>query len=488
MSRLKALGDAFRSGSKTVSDVVGSTYSAIESTEADLNNFLSLSKEAALEKAAELDKQFAAGNDLDPLAGVPIGIKDNMNIRGQKTTCASKMLENFVSPFTSTAVQQLIDKGMVPVGKLNLDEFAMGSSTENSAFGASKNPWDLSAVPGGSSGGSASAVSAGQVPVSLGSDTGGSIRQPAAFCGVVGLKPTYGRVSRYGLVAFASSLDQIGPFGETVEDVAMVLNGLCGHDVHDATSSVEPVPDFTKALTKDVSGLKAALPKELFDNDIDEDVRNTVAEAVAKLESMGVKVEEVSMPSLKASIATYYVVAPAEASSNLARFDGVRYTSRAEDVENLSEMFTKTRGQFFGSEVKRRIILGTYALSSGYYDAYYLKAQKARTLIKNAFNTVFENYDFVISPTTPSTAFKFGEHSADPNKMYIADLCTIPANMAGLPGLSIPCGVSNGLPVGLQLVGKAFDEATILKVADAYESATDWSAQKPAIYAAEGVL
>lgn len=488
MSRIRSLADAFRSGSKTVSQAVEQTYRAIDATDSELRNFLSLSKESALEQASALDAKFAAGDDLDVLAGIPIGIKDNMNIRGQKTTCASKILENFVSPFTSTAVQQLIDKGMVPVGKLNLDEFAMGSSTENSAFGPSKNPWDVSTVPGGSSGGSASTVASGQVPVSLGSDTGGSIRQPAAFCGVVGLKPTYGRVSRYGLVAFASSLDQIGPFGETVEDVALVLNGLCGHDVHDATSSVLPVPDFTKALTKDVSGLKAALPKELFDNDIDESIRQTVGEAVAVLESLGVQVEEVSMPSLKASIATYYVIAPAEASSNLARFDGVRYTSRAKDVENLTDMFTKTRGQFFGSEVKRRIILGTYALSSGYYDAYYLKAQKARTLIKNAFNSVFENYDFVISPSTPSTAFKFGEHAADPNKMYIADLCTIPANMAGLPGLSVPCGMSNGLPVGLQLVGKAFDEATILKVADAYESATDWSAQKPAIYAAEGVL
>jgi aspartyl-tRNA(Asn)/glutamyl-tRNA(Gln) amidotransferase subunit A len=487
MSHIRALANAFRSGEKTVSDVVNATYSAIESTEGELHNFLSLSKESALETAAGLDKQFAAGEELDVLAGVPIGIKDNMNIRGQKTTCASKMLENFVSPFTSSAVQQLLDKGMVPVGKLNMDEFAMGSSTENSVFGASKNPWDLNTVPGGSSGGSASAVSAGQVPVSLGSDTGGSIRQPAAFCGVVGLKPTYGRVSRYGLVAFASSLDQIGPFGETVEDVALVMNALCGHDVHDATSSVEAVPDFTKALTKDVSGLKAALPKELFDNDIDEDVRATVRDAVAKLESMGVTIEEVSMPSLKAAIATYYIIAPAEASSNLARFDGVRYTSRAEGVENLTEMFTKTRGQFFGSEVKRRIILGTYALSSGYYDAYYLKAQKARTLIKNAFDTVFENYDFVISPTTPSVAFKFGEHASDPNKMYIADLCTIPANMAGLPALSVPCGMSQGLPVGLQLVGKAFDEATILKVADAYQTATDWASQKPAIYAAEGV-
>jgi len=409
-----------------------------------------------------------------------LGVKDNLNVRGQVTTCASKILEKFTAPFTATAVERLEAQGMIPVGKLNLDEFAMGSSTENSAFGASKNPWNLDCVPGGSSGGSSSAVAADQVTVSLGSDTGGSIRQPAAFCGIVGLKPTYGRVSRYGLVAFASSLDQIGPFGQSVEDVAHVLTAMSGHDIYDATSSQEDVPNFAKALTNDVAGLRVALPKELFGPEIDDDVKQRVLTAVDKLKKLGMRVSEVSMPALKASIATYYIIAPAEASSNLARFDGVRYTARSQNAETLRDMYAKTRGELFGKEVKRRIILGTYALSSGYYDAYYLKAQKARTLINRAFEDVYRQYDLIISPTAPSVAFKFGEHTADPSKMYVADLCTIPANMSGLPAMSIPCGFSKGLPVGMQLIGQAFDEQMILNVGHAYQSATAWHLEKPA--------
>lgn len=484
MSIIRSLNEDFREKRITVSSLISETFEGIDATDEHLHNFLSLSKEQALETAEKLDKKFHAGEDLHVLTGIPIGIKDNINIRGTKTSCASKMLETFTAPFTATSVEKLLDIGMIPVGKLNLDEFAMGSSTENSAFGPSRNPWNTEKVPGGSSGGSASAVSSGQVPVTLGSDTGGSIRQPAAFCGVVGLKPTYGRVSRYGLVAFASSLDQIGPFGRTVEDVAIVLEALCGHDVNDATSSKESVPSFSKAVGQDITGLKVALPKELMGEEIDKAVRKSIESSIKVFEKMGVKVEEVSMPSLKSAIATYYIIAPAEASSNLARYDGVRYTKRAENAQTLSHMFTETRGRFFGSEVKRRIILGTYALSSGYYDAYYLKAQKVRSLIKDAFNSIFENYDAVLSPTTPTTAFSFGEHTKDPNSMYVADLCTIPANMAGLPGISIPCGFSDNLPIGLQLVTNSYDEMTLLKLASAYESATQWQSHSPNITAA----
>jgi aspartyl-tRNA(Asn)/glutamyl-tRNA(Gln) amidotransferase subunit A len=464
-------------------DLAAATFAKIEATDTALHSFLSLRKEAALQQARDIDAKLDKGETLSPLAGIPIAIKDNMNLRGEKTTCASKILENFVSPFTSTAVQNLMDAGMVIVGKANLDEFAMGSSTENSAFGPSKNPWNLDYVPGGSSGGSASAVASGQVPVSLGSDTGGSIRQPAAFCGISGLKPSYGRVSRYGLVAFASSLDQIGPFGRSVEDIAYVTEGLCSHDVRDATSIQAPAPHLVSALTKDVKGLRIALPKELFSKECDDAVKGPVYAALDLLKANGAIVEEVSMQALVASIATYYVIAPAEASANLARYDGVRYTSRVENPANLTEMFTKTRGQFFGKEVKRRIILGTYALSSGYYDAYYIKAQKARTLIKQSFDQVFANFDIVVSPTTPSSAFKFGEHASAPNKMYIADLCTIPANMAGLPALSIPCGFDKGMPVGMQIIGKSFDEATVLRVGDAYQALSDFHKQRPGAYA-----
>lgn len=476
---IKALHDALKNRKKTVKSLVEASFQTIKNTDSALHNFLSLSETVALEKADALDKRYDKGENLPVLAGIPLGVKDNLNVRGQVTTCASKILENFVAPFTATAVSRLEDAGMIPVGKLNLDEFAMGSSTENSAFGPSRNPWDTQCVPGGSSGGSSSAVAADQVPVSLGSDTGGSIRQPAAFCGIVGLKPTYGRVSRYGLVAFASSLDQIGPFTQTVEDAAHVLTAMSGHDVYDATSAEESVPDFAKNLTTDIKGLRVALPVELFGPEIDDDVKHQVLMAVDELKKLGVRVTEVSMPALKASIATYYIIAPAEASSNLARFDGVRYTVRAHEAATLGAMYAKTRGQYFGKEVKRRIILGTYALSSGYYDAYYLKAQKARTLIKRAFEDVYRNFDVIISPTAPSVAFKFGEHTADPSKMYVADLCTIPANMAGLPAMSIPCGFSKGLPVGVQLIGQAFDEQMILNVGHAYQSITDWHTKRP---------
>tara|TARA_A100001015_G_scaffold31586_2_gene35175 strand:- start:13146 stop:14570 length:1425 start_codon:yes stop_codon:yes gene_type:complete len=451
-----------------VVDLVQASFDKISETDDTIKAYTSLQQEKALEKAAKVDEKLDNGNIASPLAGIPIGIKDNICIRDTKTTCSSKMLENFVSPYTATSVEKLLAADLIPVGKLNLDEFAMGSSTENSAFFTTRNPHNTDYVPGGSSGGSAATVAANQVPLSIGSDTGGSIRQPAAFCGVVGMKPTYGRISRYGLVAFASSLDQIGPFSQTVKETAELLNILCGHDPNDATSLTIQTPDFAKSCVADVKGLKIAVPEELFGDAIDDDVKQAVQVALDKYVNAGAKYEMVSMTSFNAALASYYIIAPAEASANLARFDGVRYTYRNEDAETLKEMMTKTRGDAFGEEVKRRIILGTFALSSGYYDAYYLKAQKARTVIKNDFKRVFNNFDVVLSPTTPTTAFKVGEVS-DPLKMYLNDIATIPANMAGLPAISIPCGESNGLPIGLQLVGDVLDEETILRAAFTFE-------------------
>ena len=478
MSIILELHKKLKSGALKSSDLVTETFTKIEQTDSDVHAFLSLQQETALKQAEAVDAKFAKGDDLSPLAGIPIGIKDNINIRGVKTTCSSKILENFVSPFNATVIEKVLQADMIPVGKLNLDEFAMGSSTENSAFGATKNPWDLGCVPGGSSGGSAATVAAGQVPLSLGSDTGGSIRQPAAFCGVVGLKPTYGRVSRYGLVAFASSLDQIGPFTRTVEDASLVLEAICGHDANDATSSQQSVPSFHKNLTADIKGLKIAVPEELMSDVISPDVKEATIKALDELKALGATWDMVSIPSIKASIATYYIIAPAEASSNLSRYDGVRYTKRVK-ADSLREMYSKTRGEGFGDEVKRRIILGTFALSSGYYDAYYLKAQRARTLIIQEFDKTFADYDVVMTPTTPTKAFKFGEHTKDPLEMYVADIATISANMAGLPAMSIPCGFSDGLPIGVQLVGKAFDEQTILNVGHAYQQATQYHLQTP---------
>jgi aspartyl-tRNA(Asn)/glutamyl-tRNA(Gln) amidotransferase subunit A len=476
---LKDLHSKLKNRDVTSVSLVQNSLNKFKATDSTLHTSLSLLTDSALEQAAKIDKAYDEGKELPVLAGIPIGIKDNINIRGAKTTCASKILENFVAPFSATAIHKLESQNAIAVAKLNLDEFAMGSSTENSAFGPSKNPWNTDYVPGGSSGGSAAAVAAGIVPASLGSDTGGSIRQPAAFCGIVGLKPTYGRISRYGLVAFASSLDQIGTFTHTVEDTALMLNALCGHDPHDATSAQIPVPDFTQALKKDVKGLRFAVPKELLDDRISDDIKQAMMKALDQLKAAGASYDIISMKSFDLSIATYYIIAPAEASANLARYDGIRYTSRYADSKNLKELYTKTRGEFFGTEVKRRIILGTFALSSGYYDAYYLKAQKARTLIKNEFAQLFTKYDAIITPTTPTPAFKFGSHE-DPQSMYMADLATIPGNMAGIPGLSVPSGFStNGLPLGFQIYGKAFDEETVLTIGNAFQSMTNYHLQTP---------
>jgi len=469
------LHEKLTAGEVSAEEVINSIYQRIEETEEDVKAYVTLTKEEALNKAKKVDERLADGEDINPLTGIPIAIKDNMCTEGIKTTCSSKILHNFKPPYNATVVQKLNDEDAVMIGKTNLDEFAMGSSTENSGFFTTKNPWDLERVPGGSSGGSAAAVAANEAIISLGSDTGGSIRQPAALCGVVGMKPTYGFVSRYGLVAFASSLDQIGPFSKDVEDCALALNYICGHDPHDSTSVEREVPDFTESLVDDVSEMKVGIPKEYFGEGIDAEVKEAVEAAIAKLEELGATCEEVSLPHTEYALPTYYLIAPAEASSNLARYDGVRYGYRAEGANSLIDMFKKTRSEGFGDEVKRRIMLGTYALSSGYYDAYYLKAQKVRTLIKDDFEKVFEEYDVLISPTSPTTAFKIGEKSDDPLQMYMSDLCTIPANLAGIPGISIPCGFDNdGLPIGLQLLGNHFDEEKLIQVAYTFEQNTDF--------------
>jgi aspartyl-tRNA(Asn)/glutamyl-tRNA(Gln) amidotransferase subunit A len=453
-------------------DLVEESLSQIEKVDGKIRAFLTVDAEGARKRADELDQTLKNSDQRGLLAALPAGIKDNICTEGLTTTCASRLLANYNPIYNATVVDKLAEAQAVTIGKMNMDEFAMGSSTENSGFHPTYNPWDLERVPGGSSGGSAAAVAAGEVFFALGSDTGGSIRQPAAFCGVVGLKPTYGRVSRYGLVAFASSLDQIGPLTKNVEDAAYVLQVLAGHDPKDSTSANVEVPDYLSALTGDVKGLRVAVPKEMMGEGIESGVRERVKEALLKLEQMGAIVEEVSLTHADYAVATYYLIAPAEASSNLARYDGVRYGVRKEG-ESLVDMFLETRSQGFGAEVKRRIMLGTYALSSGYYDAYYLKAQKVRTLIRQDFENIFAKYDVVIGPTAPTTAFKIGEKVDDPLTMYVNDICTIPVNLAGLPAISVPCGLADGLPVGLQIIGKAFDEATILRVAHAYEQATE---------------
>ena len=469
---LESLAKKLKDRSLRAQDLLLTCIKKIEKTDPKINAYISTDFENAKQKAIEIDEALDKGNPLNPLAGIPIGIKDNICIQNSKTTCASKMLENYISPFTATAAQKLINADMICTGKLNLDEFAMGSSTENSAFFPTKNPWNHEHTPGGSSGGSAATVAANQVPVSLGSDTGGSIRQPAAFCGVVGFKPTYGRISRYGLVAFASSLDQIGPFSRYVSDIALLLEHLSGFDPNDATSANTPVPHYTSHLKKDIKGLRIAIPKQLLTNTIDEKIKEKMFIALDQLKEEGATYFEVDMPSIEAAVSTYYIIAPAEASANLSRYVGVRYGFRAKG-KTLQEMITKSRGEGFGAEVKRRIILGTFVLSSGYYDAYYLKAQKARTLIKNDFEKIFQKADIIASPTTPSTAFKFGEKSKDPLQMYLSDIATIPANMAGLPAMSIPCGSINNLPVGLQLTAPAFCEDRLLQLGDYYQRITN---------------
>ena len=466
----RKLIDRLHNKELSVSEVIDETYTRIAAVDDKVKAFLTLNEEAARNRARELD---ANGTSEKALFGAPIGIKDNIVTKGLRTTCASQLLANFEPLHDATVVDRILNQDGIVVGKLNMDEFAMGSSNENSSFFTTRNPWDLDRVPGGSSGGSAASVASGQVPFSLGSDTGGSIRQPAAFCGIVGIKPTYGRVSRFGLVAFASSLDVIGPLTRTVEDNAYLLNVISGKDQYDSTSANVDVPDFTKGLTGDVKGLRIAVPKEYLGEGVDPNVRQSVLNALQELEKLGASWEEVSLPHSKYAVATYYLLASSEASANLARFDGVRYGVRAE-AENLLDMYKETRSKGFGDEVKRRIMLGTYALSSGYYDAYYKKAQRVRTLIKQDFENVFEKFDVVIGPTTPTPAFKIGEKISDPLTMYANDILTIPMNLAGVPAISVPCGLVNGLPVGLQIIGKAFDEATIYRVAHAYEQAAGW--------------
>jgi aspartyl-tRNA(Asn)/glutamyl-tRNA(Gln) amidotransferase subunit A len=447
-------------------------YARIESDDPRIGAYLTLSRDRALAKAAEIDARVANGEELPPLGGAPVGIKDVMVTRGVRTTAGSKILGNYVPPYDCTAVARLEAAGAVVLGKMNCDEFAMGSSNENSAWRPVHNPRDLSRVPGGSSGGSAAAVAADMAVVTLGSDTGGSIRQPAAFCGVVGLMPTYGRVSRYGLIAFASSLDHIGPLSKTVKDAAIVLRTIAGRDPMDSTSANVPVPDYVAGLEKPVRGLKIGVAKEYFGEGLDAEVRAAVEAAIQKLAELGCEIVAISLPHTKYAIPTYYIIATAEASSNLARFDGVRYGYRARDAHTLSEMYRRSRDQGFGTEVKRRIMLGTYALSAGYYDAYYLKAQKVRTLLAQDFDEAFKKVDAIVTPTTPTAAFKLGEKVDDPLAMYLADIYTVTADLAGIPGISIPCGDrKEQLPIGLQILGKHFDEATILRLAHAYEQA-----------------
>jgi aspartyl-tRNA(Asn)/glutamyl-tRNA(Gln) amidotransferase subunit A len=445
-------------------------YLRIEKQDPEIGAYLTLSKERALTKAAEIDALAAKGEKLPPLGGVPVAIKDVMATRDVRTTAGSKMLGNYVPPYDCTAVARMESAGAVVLGKLNCDEFAMGSSNENSAWRPVRNPRDLSRVPGGSSGGSAAAVAENMAVATLGSDTGGSIRQPASFCGVVGLMPTYGRVSRYGLIAFASSLDRIGPLAKTVTDAALVLRTIAGRDPMDSTSADVPVPDYVAELEKPVEGLKLGVPKEYFGEGLDGEVRNAVEAAIEKLAKSGCEIVPISLPHTKYAIPTYYIVATAEASSNLARFDGVRYGYRANDAHSLSEMYRRSRDQGFGPEVKRRIMLGTYALSAGYYDAYYLKAQKVRTLLAQDFTLAFNKVDAIVTPTSPTAAFKLGEKVDDPLAMYLADIFTVTANLAGIPGISVPCGeTKEKLPIGLQILGKHFDEATILRVGRAVE-------------------
>ncbi|HHW61413.1 MAG TPA: Asp-tRNA(Asn)/Glu-tRNA(Gln) amidotransferase subunit GatA [Syntrophomonadaceae bacterium] len=456
-------------------EITRSIFSRIHATDEKIASFVTLTEEKAYEKASQIDKM---GN-YQNLAGIPYALKDLFCTRDIRTTCCSRMLEDFVPPYDSYAGRRLEEAGGILVGKLNMDEFAMGSSTEHSAFFTTRNPWDLQRVPGGSSGGSAAAVAAEQVPFSLGTDTGGSIRQPAAFCGVVGLKPTYGRVSRWGVVSYSSSLDQVGTLTRDVMDAAIILNHISGYDPMDSTSVNTAVPDYTQFLDGEVRGMKIAFPREYFQAGVDEDVRAAVKNALQLYESLGAELEEVSLPCSEYALPTYYLIAPAEASANLARFDGVRYGLRDMEAENVVEMFSQSRARGFGDEVKRRLLLGTYALSSGYYEEYYLKALKVRQLIKQDFERIFADYDLIICPTTTRTAFKIDEEIDDPLTLYMNDILTVPVNMAGLPGMSIPCGFADGLPIGMQIIGRAFDEASMLKAAFAFEQQTEFHRAKP---------
>jgi aspartyl-tRNA(Asn)/glutamyl-tRNA(Gln) amidotransferase subunit A len=471
--------DMLKKDETTARAVTESVLGRIRSVDDKVRAYISVTGHtSALAEADEADRLRKSGQ-IATLSGIPLAVKDNICTEGIKTTCASKILSNFIPPYDATVVQRLKQAGSVICGKTNMDEFAMGSSTENSGFFITRNPWDLERIPGGSSGGPAAAVASGECIAALGSDTGGSIRQPAACCGVVGLKPTYGRVSRYGLVAFASSLDQIGPITKDVTDAAVLMNVIAGHDPRDSTSANIAVPDFTAALKKDVKGVKVGIPREYFIEGMDPDVDKAVRDAVKTLEGLGAAVKEVTLPHTAYAVATYYILATSEASSNLARYDGVKYGVRAEGAKDLLDMYMRSRSQGFGPEVKRRIMLGTYALSAGYYDAYYKKGQQVRTLIKRDFDEAFKSVDVIATPTAPTAAFKIGEKSADPLQMYLSDIFTISVNLAGIPGISIPCGFTkNSLPVGLQLLGKHFDEESILRASFAYEQATDWHTRR----------
>jgi aspartyl-tRNA(Asn)/glutamyl-tRNA(Gln) amidotransferase subunit A len=485
MASIRELHKQLVNKERSAVEITQEALERIQALEPKLHSFLCVTAERALEQARAVDAKIAAGEEIGTLAGIPIGIKDNICTKGIRTTCASRILENFVPPYESTVTQKLLEADAVIVGKTNLDEFAMGGSTETSAFGMTGNPWDTSRVPGGSSGGSAAAVAAEECVVSLGSDTGGSIRQPASFCGVVGMKPTYGLVSRYGLVAFASSLDQIGPFGRTVEDAAILLNAIAAYDPKDSTSLKVQIPNYAASLKPDLKPrgqLRIGIIQETFGEGLDSQVEQAIKQALEQLQDLGAEIHVISCPRFRYGLPSYYIIAPSEASANLARYDGVKYGYRASEADNLMEMYTRTRASGFGAEVKRRIMVGTYALSAGYYDAYYLKAQKVRTLIKEDFEKAFELVDVLACPTAPTTAFKAGEKTSDPLSMYLVDLMTIPVNLAGLPGISVPCGFDDkGLPIGLQLIGKPLREDQLFQVAYAYEQSTSWHLQKPKI-------
>lgn len=466
----------------TIKEVLDSVYKRIEDVEPKVGAYITLTKNEAYKKAEELQEKLDKGEDIGILGGVPIAIKDNICTKNVKTTCASKMLENFEPIYNATVIEKLEDAGAIMIGKTNMDEFAMGSSTETSYFKKTANPWDVERVPGGSSGGSAACVSADMAYAALGSDTGGSIRQPASYCSVVGLKPTYGLISRYGLIAFASSLDQIGPFGKTVEDAAIMLNVIAGHDKKDTTSADLEKKDYTKSLVNDVKGMKIGVPGSFVNDGINKDVKEAYDNSVNTLKELGAEIIDVKLEYAKYSLATYYIIATAEASSNLGRYDGIRYGHRAKEFSDLIDLYTKSRTEGFGDEVKRRIMLGTYVLSSGYYDAYYKRAQQVRTLIVEDFKKTFESCDAIMIPTAPNTSFKMGEHSTNPLEMYLEDIFTVPVNIAGLPAISIPGGfASNGMPIGLQFITKAFDEEKLLQIAYTYEQNTEFSKKKPNI-------
>lgn len=485
MASIRELHQQLINKERSAQELTQDTFARIEALEPKLHSFLHLMKEEAESTAKKVDEKIAAGEEIGLLEGLPIGVKDNMCMTGVPTTCGSRILENFVPPYESTVTSKLKQAGAVLVGKTNLDEFAMGSSTENSAYALTSNPWDTSRVPGGSSGGSAAAVAAQECVAALGSDTGGSIRQPASFCGVVGIKPTYGLVSRFGLVAFASSLDQIGSFGRSVEDAAVLLGAIAGHDPADSTSLNIEIPDYTQYLTPELPKdrkLKIGVITETFGEGLSEEVKTAVEAGIEQFKALGAEIVEISCPRFRYGLPAYYIIAPSEASSNLARYDAVRYGKRSEDADNLLSMYTKTRAEGFGAEVKRRIMVGTYTLSAGYYDAYYLKAQKVRTLIKQDFEKAFESVDLLVCPTSPTTAFKAGEKTDDPLSMYLSDLTTVPVSLAGLPALNLPCGFdSQGLPIGMQLIAKVLREDQLLHTAYVYEQATDWHKQNPQI-------